>query len=42
MQEKYGRDTLLLYYDVTNYYFEIDEPDALREKGFLRNIAPTQ
>ena len=24
---EYGRDTFLLYYDVTNYYFEIDEND---------------
>jgi len=40
MQEKYGRDTLLLYYDVTNYYFEIDEPDALREKGVSKEHRP--
>jgi hypothetical protein len=30
---KYGRDTDLLYYDVTNYYFESDVTDELRKKG---------
>ena len=40
MQEKYGRDTLLLYYDVTNYYFEIDGPDALRKKGVSKEHRP--
>lgn len=29
----YGRDTKKVYYDVTNYYFEIKEPDDLRKKG---------
>jgi transposase len=29
----YGRDTSITYYDVTNYYFEIDEQDELRRKG---------
>jgi len=29
----YGRDTSITYYDVTNYYFEIDEQDDLRRKG---------
>lgn len=27
------RDATSVYYDVTNYYFEIDEPDELRRKG---------
>jgi hypothetical protein len=31
--ERYGRDTTLVYYDVTNYYFEIDKQDELRKKG---------
>jgi transposase len=31
--ERYGRDTALVYYDVTNYYFEIDKQDELRKKG---------
>jgi transposase len=29
----YGRDTDLVYYDVTNYYFETDKQDELRKKG---------
>lgn len=28
IQNKYGRDCTLLFYDVTNYYFEIHENDA--------------
>jgi hypothetical protein len=32
-EERYGRDTSILYYDVTNYYFEIDEEDELRKFG---------
>jgi len=31
--KKYGRSLDLVYYDVTNYYFEIDEEDELRKKG---------
>ena len=31
--EQYGRDTDLVYYDVTNYYFEIDRQDDLRRNG---------
>lgn len=31
--EKYGRNTSLVYYDTTNYYFEIDMEDDLRAKG---------
>ena len=27
------RDTTCVFYDVTNYYFEVDEPDGLRRKG---------
>lgn len=40
MQSQYGRDTMLLYYDVTNYYFEIDEPDELRKKGVSKEHRP--
>ena len=29
-----GRGMDLIYYDVTNYYFEIDKEDELRRKGF--------
>jgi transposase len=31
--EEYGRETDLVYYDVTNYYFEIDRQDDLRKNG---------
>ena len=31
--KQYGRKTDLLYYDCTNYYFEIDLEDELRKKG---------
>ena len=30
---KYGRDTHIVYYDVTNFYFEIDREDELRKRG---------
>ena len=38
--ERYGRNTDLVYYDVTNYYFEIDEPDELRKKGVSKEHRP--
>ena len=38
--EKYGRTTELMYYDVTNYYFEIDEQDELRKKGVSKEHRP--
>ncbi|NLA04615.1 MAG: IS1634 family transposase [Firmicutes bacterium] len=31
--EKYGRDTKTIYYDVTNFYFEIDKADEFRKYG---------
>jgi len=40
MKTNYKRDTLLLYYDVTNYYFEIDESDSLRAKGVSKEHRP--
>jgi transposase len=33
IKEKYGSDTSIVYYDVTNYYFEISKPDELRRYG---------
>ncbi|MGE5631608.1 MAG: IS1634 family transposase [Caulobacteraceae bacterium] len=33
IRNQYGRNHELAYYDVTNYYFEIDEEDELRRKG---------
>jgi transposase len=38
--EKYGRDTRTVYYDVTNFYFEIDEPDDLRKFGPSKEKRP--
>jgi len=31
VRERYGSDTSIIYYDVTNYYFEISKPDELRK-----------
>ena len=31
--QKYGRDIKTIYYDVTNFYFEIDKADNLRKYG---------
>jgi transposase len=36
----YGRDTELVYYDVTNYYLKADRPDALRKKGVSKEHRP--
>jgi hypothetical protein len=33
VKEKYGRNTKIIYYDVTNFYFEIDREDGLRKYG---------
>lgn len=40
IKQHYGRNTSLVYYDVTNYYFEIDEPDELRRKGVSKEHRP--
>src|SRR5690554_4444375 len=43
VQKYYGRDTFLFYYDVTNYYFEVDEsgtPNELRQKGVNKEHRP--
>ena len=36
----YGRDMKNVYYDVTNYYFEINETDELRKKGVSKEHRP--
>ena len=36
----YSRDTSNVFYDVTNYYFEIDKPDKLRKKGISKEHRP--
>jgi transposase len=33
IKAKYGSDTSIVYYDVTNYYFEISKADELRRYG---------
>lgn len=40
IKQLYRRDSSLVYYDVTNYYFEIDEPDELRKKGVSKEHRP--
>lgn len=40
MVDKYGRTTELVYYDVTNFYFEIDKQDRLRRKGVSKEHRP--
>ena len=40
MKAKFGRSTELVYYDVTNYYFEIDKQDELRRKGVSKEHRP--
>ncbi len=34
------RNTTCVYYDVTNYYFEIDQEDELRKKGVSKEHRP--
>lgn len=36
ISEKYGRNTRIIYYDVTNYYFEIDKADEFRKFGLSK------
>jgi len=40
MKDKFGRSTELVYYDVTNYYFETDRQDELRKKGVSKEHRP--
>lgn len=40
IKERYKRNTDLVYYDVTNYYFEIDEQDDLRRNGVSKEHRP--
>ncbi|MCL2126401.1 MAG: IS1634 family transposase [Oscillospiraceae bacterium] len=38
---RYGvRDTKTIYYDVTNYYFEVDQEDDLRKRGYGKEHRP--
>lgn len=38
--EKYGRNTKTIYYDVTNFYFEIDKADEMRKFGRSKEKRP--
>ena len=40
MVELYDRDSTLLFYDVTNYYFEMDNEDSFRRKGVSKEHRP--
>jgi transposase len=40
MVHQYDRDSTLLFYDVTNYYFEIDNEDSFRKKGMSKEHRP--
>ena len=40
IQMKFGRDTSLMYFDVTNFHFEIDKTDDLRKRGKEKNNRP--
>lgn len=40
IKDQYNTNTECVYYDVTNYYFEIDEPDELRKKGVSKEHRP--
>lgn len=40
IKEHYGRDTSLIYYDVTNYYFETDEQNDFLHKGVSKEHRP--
>ena len=37
---KFGRDTTLMYFDVTNFHFEIDKTDDFRKRGKEKNNRP--
>jgi len=37
ISKQYGRQLELIYYDVTNYFFEIDMEDDLRKKGVCKS-----
>jgi len=40
VRKNYGRDTSLVYYDVTNYYFESDTCDEFKQKGVSKEHRP--
>ena len=40
MVERFGRDITFLFYDVTNYYFEIEDEDGFRMRGVSKENRP--
>ncbi len=40
MKSKFDRNTEVVFYDVTNYYFEIDKQDELKRKGVSKEHRP--
>lgn len=40
VKKKFGREMEIVYYDVTNYYFEIDKQDELKRKGISKEHKP--
>ena len=40
IKELYGRDSSLVYYDVTNFYFETDKIEEFRKKGVSKEHRP--
>ncbi|NLZ28038.1 MAG: IS1634 family transposase [Firmicutes bacterium] len=40
MKKKFKRNTELVYYDVTNYYFETDRQDEMKKKGVSKEHRP--
>ena len=40
IQKRYGQSLDYAYYDVTNYFFEIDDEDSLRRKGACKEHRP--
>lgn len=40
IKDQYNRSSELVYYDLTNYYFEIDEQDSVRKKGVSKEHRP--
>ena len=40
IKKQYQRNTKLVYYDLTNYYFEIDEEDEIRKRGISKEHRP--
>ena len=40
IEEQYKPKNEAVFYDVTNYYFEIDDPDEIRKKGVCKEHRP--